>query len=315
MKPIRTHLPLAVLAYALALGCGGSGTNPIPIAGGNRTAIAESIQGAATSSTSMKSGAPGRSRRELTSIALGLSLPERKGVAQPQSQFSPLSREEGDIKVGDIFGVAPDLWGKATGIEYVEANGYRSLAVYNFDTFDDAECTNLVGYQHTENRTTGPESISRVESKFTKGTYAPRDYLMYTLINSETGRVVKEFSDKGREESPGEFRSYEYYARFEMEGTGQPTTFVSRFKRDEVEYNFSGTYMPDGTLEMVWVNANGYRVTWTSKSDGTGSFKIENTNDPLCPATGTYDAEGKGIITFSDGTTADFDLYDSQFWR
>lgn len=301
MKPIRRPLSLAVLASLFALGCGGSGTKTTA-PNGNRAAIAQSIKGAATTSTTIKDGAPGRSRKELRPTAPNVAL--------------PLSREEGDLEVGSPIGVSPDLWGRVTEVEYATVAGARRIALLNFDIFDDPDYTNLVGYERTENRTNGPETTYLAESKFTNGAYSPRDYRMFTLTNTESGRVVQEASDMGREEtSPGEYRTYRYSTRFEMPRAGEPTTFVSQFRNDDIDYNSSGTYFADGTLEMVWVNTAGYQITWTSRPDGTGSFRIENASDSLCPATGSYDAEGKGVITFADGSTENFDLYTSEFWR
>ena len=307
--------PLAAFVLAVTSGCGGSGsTTGGPIAVGNREAIAKSILGASTTSSAMKAGGRSRSRTEAARPKIQPVVPGKLGSAQTASR--PIRRDEGDLVVGGPVGVSPDLWGRVTAVEYAVVGGYRGIAVLNFDIFDDPDYTNLVGYDHVEIRTVGEETTYRLNSKFTKGRYVPRDYRVYTLNNSVTGRSIQEFSDSGREEiSPGVFRDSEYSSRWDTPGFGQPTTFVGQFKQDGLEYNTSGTTYPDGRFEMVWVNAAGYTIRWESNPDLTGSFRIENINDALCPATGSYDAEGKGILTFADGTTAEFDLYNSSFWR
>lgn len=262
----------------------------------------------------MRAGARSRARGDENRLKIAPVVPGKLGKAQTAT--GPVRRDEGDIVVGGPVGVSPDLWGRATAVEYAVVGGYRGLAVLNFDIFDDPDYTNLVGYQHTEIRNVGAETTYRLDTKFTKGIYAPREQRMYTFSNSVTGSAIQEAFDSGREEiSPGVYRESEYETRWDTPGFGQPTTFVGRFRQDGVESNTSGKSYPDGRLELVWVTEAGYTVRWLSNPDLTGSIRVENVNDPLCPATGDYDAEGKGILTFADGSTAEFDLYNSSFWR
>lgn|GEM_PF-2536915 len=309
-------IPIAALFCAISTGCGGSSAAGSPLPSGNRAAIAASIQGAASSSTALKEGSPDRARSKSDRQTITPVLLGRPGVVRPVDSARAARLDEGDITVGSPIAVSDDLWGKVTAVEYAEVGGYRGLAVLNFDIFDDAEYTNLVGYQHTENRTIGAETTHKLDSKFTKGKYAPRELTKNSLFNYETGRMLQEGTDAGREEiAPGEFRDYSYTTRWESLGLGQPFTFSTTWKQGGKEYSTSGTYYFDGRLEMVWVNTAGYTVRWTTNADGTGEFRLENANDPLCPATGTYGIDGKGTITFVDGTKADFDLYDNEFWR
>jgi len=309
-------IPIAALFCAISTGCGGSSAAGSSVPSGNRAAIAASVKGAASSSATLKEGSPDRTRSKSDRQTITPVLLGKAGVTCPIDSVRAARLNERDLTVGSPIAVSDDLWGKVTAVEYTEARGFREIALLNFDIFDDAAHTSLVGYQNTENRTVGAETTSTLESKFTKGKYAPRDLSSSSIFNFETGRIFQESTDAGREEvAAGEFRDYRYSTRWETLGLGQPFTFSSQVQQGGVQYNTSGTYYFDGRLEMVWTNAAGYTVRWTTNADGTGEFRLENTNDPLCPATGTYGIDGKGTITFVDGTKADFDLYDNAFWR
>ncbi len=310
-------IPFAAILCVISAGCGGSSSSSgSPLPSGNRAAIAASIKGASSSSTAIKEGSPDRARTKADRQTISPVLPGRPGVARPADAAKVARLDEGDITVGSPIAVSDDLWGKVTAVEYAEVRGFRDIALLKFDIFDDAAHTSLVGYQNTKNRTVGAETTNTLESKFTKGKYAPRDLSSSSIFNFETGRIFQQSVDSGREEiAPGEFRDYRYSTRWETLGFGQPFTFSSESQQGGVQFSTSGTYYFDGRLEMVWVNTAGYTIRWTSNADGSGEFQLENTNDPLCPATGTYGIDGKGTITFVDGTKADFDLYDNAFWR
>ena len=56
-------------------------------------------------------------------------------------------------------------------------------------------------------------------------------------------------------------------------------------------------------------STDGYQVDWTWNADGSGNFRIVNPANPLTPATGVYDSNGNGVITFADGSKRKFNLW------
>lgn len=68
------------------------------------------------------------------------------------------------------------------------------------------------------------------------------------------------------------------------------------------------------TARSLYQDSTGYSVDWTTNADGSGSFTIVNPDDPLTPATATFNTEGKGIIRFADGTEQEFDLYSDRIF-
>ncbi|MFM7189115.1 MAG: hypothetical protein ACKO14_15015 [Armatimonadota bacterium] len=71
---------------------------------------------------------------------------------------------------------------------------------------------------------------------------------------------------------------------------------------------YSGTYRMDGSGESVVETSDGYTSTFTFNADGSGKARIEG-NDPLLPATITWDAEGNVVIRYADGSVEKYNRW------
>jgi len=71
---------------------------------------------------------------------------------------------------------------------------------------------------------------------------------------------------------------------------------------------YTGTYRMDGSGSSLVETSDGYKSTFDFYADGSGKARIEG-NDPLLPATITWDAEGNVVIRYADGSVEKFNRW------
>ncbi len=121
-----------------------------------------------------------------------------------------------------------------------------------------------------------------------------------TNFETQTGRLSSEVEAKDYIfSSSGTYGAglSRWEGAYTWKATGERVTWLTTYDSEA------------GTARSQYNDSTGYALDWTTNSDGSGSFTITNPNDPLTPATATFNAEGKGVIRFADGTEKEFDLY------
>jgi len=71
---------------------------------------------------------------------------------------------------------------------------------------------------------------------------------------------------------------------------------------------YTGTYRMDGSGSSLVETSDGYKSTFDFYADGSGKARIEG-NDPLLPATITWDAEGNVVIRYADGSVEKYNRW------
>jgi len=71
---------------------------------------------------------------------------------------------------------------------------------------------------------------------------------------------------------------------------------------------YTGTYRMDGSGSSLIETSDGYKSTFEFYADGSGKARIEG-NDPLLPATITWDAEGNVVIRYADGSVEKYNRW------
>lgn len=276
---IRKTLICGILAAAVLVGCGGSGTSTVQA---NQFAKYRDLinQVAKDVSSAGSTGTPGRSARAT-------------------------SREE--LSVGSkYYSEWNELWARIDEYEVQkEETPEGGERVINFkqlvSMYLDEALTQSAGFL----RFIGDEAGNQdYEQRITAGKYAgylfknvktvgegsswTRKINVNDTINNSTQAIEMSFI-------PSEQKfTYSY----DISVQGKPT-------------RYSGT-IQQGEQRFTYLDSRGFTTTWLRRADQSGEFKIEG-NDPLLPATGTWNAEGKGIVKFADGTELPLDFSEGTF--
>lgn len=289
MKIQTTNL-LVVTALLSLFGCGGSSTTS-QSAVLTKESARDAVKQAAGSLTSVQSANSGRTQR---------------------SQKTREQDETGGIKVGDPWYVGEDLWGRVTRIEFGFANGNQYQSALEIDMFSDEARTNKVGYQSNLLSYEDVTGINETDYHFTSGPKAPYRQRAKSKLNPSSGAMLFETLSVDKKEN-GEV--YEQTIKLARNSWESRTEFELGFSVGGSRYLFVGAIEIDGSWESNWTNSQGYKINWRVNPDGTGSIRVENANNPLCPATGVYGTDGKGTLTYADGTTESFDVNNTNFWQ
>lgn len=225
--------------------------------------------------------------------------------AQGASTLKKQSREP-------IDGGEDGIWYKTTKEEYSFANGNQYRSALEVDMFDDAAHTNKVGYQTNYLRYEDVTGINETDYHFTSGKNAPRRIKSKSSLNPITGALMLENTEIDKDEQG---RQYERVTKFNQSASEAGLSFEVNFSVGGSRYIFTGAIEPGGTFESKWNNSLGYEITWRTNPDGSGSIKVENSKNPLCPANGVFGADGKGTLTYADGSQEAFDINAQNFWQ
>jgi len=92
---------------------------------------------------------------------------------------------------------------------------------------------------------------------------------------------------------------------FAGDGSG---AYRSRWTKGSEYYEYTGSYAADGAWQTQSANSDGFTITMMGNADGSGSGTMIGP-EALLPANLVWGADGKGTITWSDGTTTPFDYF------
>ncbi|MEI7576351.1 MAG: hypothetical protein WCK51_05620 [Armatimonadota bacterium] len=294
---IRTQSLFAVGIATALIGCGGSGTTT-PLVTLDKSSARAAVKEAAGSVQSVKSSNAKLARE--ASSKLSLQSREHDGDGEQEGG--------GGTEGGNPNGI----WYKTTKEEYGFANGNEFRSVFEGDMFSDAEHINKIGYQNNYVRYEDVVGFNETDYHFTSGIYAPNRYKSSTMLNPISGKSSYEtlIIDKG-----DDGKIYETISKFKQESWESKTEFEISFSVGGSRYIFIGSVEDNGVVQSSWTNSLGYKINWRVNQDGSGSIRLENANNPLCPATGEYGVDGKGTLTFADGTQEAFDMNAENFWQ
>jgi hypothetical protein len=294
-------LVLATAAMGL-FGCGGSGGGDAISPATAKSKVAQVL----------KEVFAGRERVPSGSGPTPSAAPALKGTQKKLSRPLVAKRDEGDLQVGQVSQFADDIWGRIEAVSYDTFQGYRSITELKYNYFRDEALTQLFGYQNTAFRVEddgtsynffetelkqpeGPPYYKKEQTWGRLGTYYKNEYVEVTDLSGNGG------PDRVRIEG-----GYEWLG-------GDSSTFYVKFPVRDGILQATGKSFANGGLEVAWTTASGYRVEIQYDRDWSATFTITGDN-PLLPASGQFDIEGKGSITFKDGTQADFDYYQNDFF-
>lgn len=286
---IGSFITLATLS--LLAGCGGGGIN---------------------SSVSRETS------REAVRDALGSGNAARN-ARQAQGLRTLTSDDNGFIRynVGDPIEVSSDLFGRVTAFSTFVFDGVERIGRFDYDIFADREYTRLAGTSKFTLIESETDFSTDAETVFNDLAPSPSASRSKYSLDKTTGSTVFEFSRSGPvlDDPAGTFFS-EVSTRFTSDGAAGTGTYAFSEKRNgQLKAQSSGRYLADGSFELTWLNGRGYTVTMTFRADGAGTVNVTNPIDRLCPVSGSFNEEGIGTVTFADGTTAAFNLFDEQFWQ
>ncbi len=300
MKLTSSSSWAAVLALTpiMLVGCGGSGGAPTMPTATAKTKVAQLL----------KDVFAGRNRIQSAPATRSGSKSDQTKSRLPKSTRG----EEGDLAVGQVSKYAEGFWGRIEDVSYDNFEGYRSITKLNYKYYRDELLTqyygysnyafrledNGIGYNFSEtelNEPSGPPYYKKEETRARLGSYYKNDYVEVTDLSGNGG------PDRVRIEGGSEWLG------------GDTSTFYVRYPLRGELFNASGKSFANGGLEVAWNTASGYRVEIQYDRDWNAVFSI-NGDNPLLPASGQFDIEGKGSITFKDGTRADFDYYQNEFF-
>ncbi len=292
---------LAAVVMGLC-GCGGSG-------GGDSLSPATAKSKVAQL---LKDVFAGRERVPSGTGPAPVAAPALKGTKKKSNRPLVAKRDEGDLQVGQVSQFADDLWGRIEAVSYDTFQGYRSITELKYNYYRDEALTQFYGYQNTAFRVEedgtsynffetelkqpeGPPYYKKEQTWGRLGTYYKNEYIEVTDLSGNGS------PDRVRIEG-----GYEWLG-------GDSSTFYVKYPVRDGFLQASGKSFANGGLEVAWNTASGYRVEIKYDRDWNAEFTITGDN-PLLPATGKFDIEGKGSITFKDGTKADFDYYQNEFF-
>jgi hypothetical protein len=304
MKLTSNHVRATVLAFAAigVIGCGGSGGgSSVPTA----TAKSQVAQ-------LLKDVFAGRDRVPSGTGPAPVAAPALKGTQKKTNRPPVAKRDEGDLQVGQVSKFADDLWGRIEAVSYDTFQGYRSITELKYNYYRDEALSQYYGYQNTAfrveddgtgynlfetelNEPEGPPYYKKEETWGRLGTYYKNEYIEVTDLSGNGG------PNRVRIEG-----GYEWLG-------GDTSTFYVKYPVRDGILQATGKSFANGGLEVAWTTATGYRVEIQYDRDWNATFTITGDN-PLLPASGQFDIEGKGSITFKDGTQADFDYYQNDFF-
>jgi hypothetical protein len=304
MKLTSNHVRATVLAFAAigVIGCGGSGGgSSVPTA----TAKSQVAQ-------LLKDVFAGRDRVPSGTGPAPVAAPALKGTQEKTNRPPVAKRDEGDLQVGQVSKFADDLWGRIEAVSYDTFQGYRSITELKYNYYRDEALSQYYGYQNTAfrveedgtsynlfetelNEPEGPPYYKKEQTWGRLGTYYKNEYIEVTDLSGNGG------PNRVRIEG-----GYEWLG-------GDTSTFHVKYPVKDGLLQATGKSFANGGLEVAWTTATGYRVEIQYDRDWNATFTITGDN-PLLPASGQFDIEGKGSITFKDGTQADFDYYQNDFF-
>jgi hypothetical protein len=215
------------------------------------------------------------------------------------------------MQVGDPFDVGPGLFGRVSKVESSLEEGNR-FTFFEVDMFEDEKLTSKVGYQNNLLKFQTQGTVNETDFHFTAGSFAPQRLKNRFATDSNSGFLQ---IDQLQIDKDDQGRVYEQTLKLTRETFESKLDFETSFSVGGSRYLFVGSISPDGTWESNWTNSQGYKINWRVNPDGTGSIRVENANNPLCPATGVYGTDGKGTLTYADGTTESFDVNNTNFWQ
>jgi hypothetical protein len=292
---------VAVAAMGL-FGCGGSGGGDAISPATAKSKVAQIL----------KDVFAGRERMPSGSGPTPAAAPALKGNQKKLNRPLVAKRDEGDLQVGQVSQFADDIWGRIEAVSYDTFQGYRSITELKYNYYRDEALTQFFGYQNTAFRVEddgtsynffetelkqpeGPPYYKKEQTWGRLGTYYKNEYVEVTDLSGNGG------PDRVRIEG-----GYEWLG-------GDTSTFYVKFPVRDGVLQATGKSFANGGLEVAWTTASGYRVEIQYYRDWNATFSISGDN-PLLPANGHLDTEGKGSITFKDGTQADFDYYQNGFF-
>jgi hypothetical protein len=304
MKLTSNHVRATVLAFAAigVIGCGGSGGgSSVPTA----TAKSQVAQ-------LLKDVFAGRDRVPSGTGPAPAAAPALKGTQKKTNRPPVAKRDEGDLQVGQVSKFADDLWGRIEAVSYDTFQGYRSITELKYNYYRDEALSQYYGYQNTAfrveddgtgynlfetelNEPEGPPYYKKEQTWGRLGTYYKNEYIEVTDLSGNGG------PNRVRIEG-----GYEWLG-------GDTSTFYVKYPVRDGILQATGKSFANGGLEVAWTTATGYRVEIQYDRDWNATFTITGDN-PLLPASGQFDIEGKGSITFKDGSQAEFDYYQNDFF-
>jgi len=292
---------LAIAAVGL-FGCGGSGGGDAISPTTAKSKVAQLL----------KEVFAGRNRVPSGTGPTPAAAPALKGTQKKSSRPFLAKRDEGDLQVGQVSKFADDLWGRIEAVSYLNLQGYRTITVLDYNYYRDEALTQFYGYQkyafrleddgtgYTFSETElkepeGPPYYKKEQTWGRLGTYYKNEYIEVTDLSGNGG------PNRVRIEG-----GYEWLG-------GDFSTFYVKYPVGGELFQASGKSFANGGIEIAWTTASGYRVEIQYDRGWNATFSITGDN-PLLPANGKFDIEGKGSITFKDGTQADFDYYQNEFF-
>lgn len=298
-----------IVAAVVLVGCGGSSA---PVSSASSFQKYEDLLNRlmkTSSSVASTNSQPSRSVSATTPKSVGQkyfeSLRSKIGVTRDGDGGNGWG---GGSMVGEIyFDDTHGVWCRIDSLDTQVNEQNEIIAMdYLITHWLDQALTQPAGQLTYKTRKEGTKSISDYRLTYTAG--KSKGYVFYNVysIDSATGDVssVNEFNDpsagfgfKGTSSFVAQTGAwgYEYVIQF-ADGTTQ-------------EYSASFT---EGEQRYRTKDSAGYVIEMVQKADGSGSIKITG-NDSRLPANGVWDTTLKGVLTFADGTTTNFDLLEGTF--
>jgi len=328
VKHLFSKVAIFALCGTLITGCGGLGSNSVS---DSRFAKIEEVLSRVAAANERQSGGDGRtqgrsrSRESRSFDAASFMKAAKTGFVGLPKQ---VSREEGGddgtnppptslkdkYKVGDkIFDevyqlhAIVDEWqvgddGPFTG-EYIQRARFRffeddtySKFLFSATSSTDKNSDGSWTFANTQEVVVPIFGMDFIRTSFSNT----------TNFETQSSRLVTEV----------EAADYTYTATGEtsIEGARWEGSYTLKESGDRISW--LTTYSNSTNVaRTLYVDSTGYSLDWTQNADGSGSFTITNSKDPLTPATATFNVEGKGVIRFADGTEKEFDLYADSIFR
>lgn len=256
--------------------------------------------------------------QEAVRDALGAGSQARNSRRPPAALGSD---ENGIIRyqVGDPYPISSDLFGRITAFSTFVFDGTERIGTFSYDIFSDPDFTRNAGSWSLSILEDETQFSSDFEQILNENAPSPQTSRTRYRLNKTTASTDFSFFRAQRvTDDPTGTPPYfsEVSTRWTSEGVERTGSYAFSEKRDgRIKSESTGRFFPDGRFEVSWLNGRGYTVATVFQSDGAGTFTVTNPADPLCPVTGTFNAEGIGTATFADGSTAEFNQAEQQFWQ
>jgi len=314
-KKLLDFAILGIVAIIVA-GCGGSGST----AGGGvpltRATLITALKGASDTGTEVGTSLNGARRPSSPEIArTGSSADGPKNSDDPGTNPGS-DREPPFIYVeGQIYEISENFFSKCIRAIYDGELLPENISLLEIENFKEREAINKIGSQLYEITNAGP--VRSVRNRYTNSPTPENTStsIFLTTINNETGVFLLDNSTEGSyfDTEANKFTTFSSRNVFETTLSKESCTFTFSYTINDFTRESTGVFNLDGSFLLTSTNSNGYTVTWRRDADSTGTFDVVNSADPLCPATGVFDSEGIGTITFADNTTSPINIFDSQF--